>query len=276
MVIPTYNEEKCIEKCLKSIFDACEYVETTMSTCKVRVIVTDGGSKDATLKLCEESGRKRGRRHFRIIRQPQNGKRGRGAVLQRAASQILLENDKDRDDDDLLVFLHADVQIERTFLSNAREFFDESGFQVGFCRMDFGKSEWSFKFLCWIATFDSSITSFGDQGILVRRDAYRKVGGFKAIPLCEDVEFFCNCRTKFRPHLVPLTLYVSPRKFDERGVVTYMIQCCVVCTMYHMGFDSKTLVRLYADPFYVKWIIAFPIVLCVFTFIWMLHSVGYI
>ena len=76
----------------------------------------------------------------------------------------------EKDDDDLLIFLHADVQIERTFLSNAHEFFNESGFQVGFCRMDFGKSEWSFKFLCWIATFDSSVTSFGDQGILVRNE----------------------------------------------------------------------------------------------------------
>ena len=86
--------------------------------------------------------------------------------------------------------------------------------------MDFGKSEWSFKFLCWIATFDSSVTSFGDQGILVQRRV-SKGRRFKSIPLCEDVEFFCNCRKFFRPHLIPLTLYVSPRKFDERGVVTY-------------------------------------------------------
>ena len=274
IVIPTYNEEKCIVTCLNSIFDACEYVETTMSTCRVRVTVTDGGSKDETLKLCEETGRKRDRKEFRVVRQPKNGKRGRGAVLKRAATTLLEEAKKDRrkDDDDLLIFLHADVQIERTFLSNAHEFFEESGFQVGFCRMDFGKSEWSFKFLCWIATFDSSVTSFGDQGILIRRGAYRKVGGFKSIPLCEDVEFFCNCRKFFRPHLIPLTLYVSPRKFDERGVVTYMIQCCVVCTMFHMGFDSKTLLKLYADPFYVKWIIAVPIVLCVLAFIWMIYS----
>ena len=55
IVIPTYNEEKCIVTCLNSIFDACEYVETTMSTCRVRVTVTDGGSKDETLKLCEET-----------------------------------------------------------------------------------------------------------------------------------------------------------------------------------------------------------------------------
>ena len=81
IVIPTYNEEKCIVTCLNSIFDACEYVETTMSTCRVRVTVTDGGSKDETLKLCEETGRKRDREEFRVVRQPKNGKRGRGAVL---------------------------------------------------------------------------------------------------------------------------------------------------------------------------------------------------
>ena len=121
IVIPTYNEEKCIVTCLNSIFDACEYVETTMSTCRVRVTVTDGGSKDDTLKLCEETGRKRDRKEFRVVRQPKNGKRGRGAVLQRAATMLLEEKRKDgrKDDDDLLIFLHADVQIERTFLSNA-------------------------------------------------------------------------------------------------------------------------------------------------------------
>jgi glycosyltransferase involved in cell wall biosynthesis len=273
VVIPTYNEEKCIETCLNSIFDACEYVETTMSSCRVRVTVTDGGSVDDTLSVIENVSRRRDR-NVRIVRQPKNGVRGRGAVLQRAALCLLQEEErkKRKDDDDLFIFLHADVQVERTYLLNVHEFFDESGFQVGFCRMDFGKKDWSFKFLCWVATFDSPVTSFGDQGILVRRGVYKRVGGFKPLPLCEDVEFFSQCRPIFRPHLVPLTLYVSPRKFDERGVVTYMIQCCVVCTAYHMGFDSKTLIRLYADPFYVKWVIGIPIVLCVLSFLWMFYS----
>lgn len=48
VVIPTYNEENCIEECLRSILDGTEK--------PLEIIVADGGSTDATVEIAKRVG----------------------------------------------------------------------------------------------------------------------------------------------------------------------------------------------------------------------------
>jgi len=46
--------------------------------------------------------------------------------------------------------------------------------------------------IAWLTRFDSIWTSFGDQGILIRRDLYTRIGGFDRWPLLEMSRCFAG------------------------------------------------------------------------------------
>lgn len=48
VVIPTYNEEKCIENCLSSVMNG--------SVIPLEIIVADGGSSDKTVEIAKRMG----------------------------------------------------------------------------------------------------------------------------------------------------------------------------------------------------------------------------
>ena len=48
VVIPTYNEEKCIENCLSSVMNG--------SVSPLEIIVADGGSSDKTVEIAKRMG----------------------------------------------------------------------------------------------------------------------------------------------------------------------------------------------------------------------------
>ena len=244
VIVPTFNEAAVIRDCLDSLGAAVvELNRQERNSVQVRITVTDGGSVDGTQRISKETSTKQC--PIEVIEQPQDGKRGRGAVLRRAAKV----KDPERSED-FFVFLHADCTVSRRFFIDLLQYIRKhSEVCCGFCRMSFGRTTMDFKSLQFMASFDSPLTSFGDQSIIVKKSTYRDVGGMPDQPLCEDVEFFSRCRRAgWTPRCFPMTISVSPRKFDERGVWTYMMQCCVVCTMYHAGVDSKTLLRLYSNP----------------------------
>jgi len=260
VIIPTYNESKVIGSCLLAIRNAAAYFQKQLKEAyrqeghwsdSITVTITDGGSVDGTLETCRRMSN--ASEPIEIVAQPKNGKIGRGAVLRRAANHILKRKNYEEqgDDDDFLVFVHADCIVPLTFFWDLHAL--RKNVECGFCRMDFGRRTIDFRILQWIASFDSPVTSFGDQSIIVRRKTYRQVGGMPDQKLCEDVEFFSKCRRSgARPQCLPINIRVSPRKFESRGVYLYMAQCCVICTMYHFGVGPDRLVRLYSDPTFLR------------------------
>lgn len=50
VIIPAYNVEKCIEKCVNSILD--------QSFSDFEILLVDDGSKDSTPKICDELANK--------------------------------------------------------------------------------------------------------------------------------------------------------------------------------------------------------------------------
>lgn len=260
MIIPTYNEALAIGPCLRSVQRAAKYFRNSRRSKSsrsygIRVTISDGGSRDDTCTICKKCfcGSETDPPIY-FVKQPEDGERGRGAVLRRGAEHV--QKMRGGLQEGLFVFLHADCAVPESFFDSIAKYMYSpirGRPQCGFCRMNFGKHTRDFKMLEWIASFDSPFTSFGDQGIVVTKKKYFELGGMPQQPLCEDVEFFCRCRNSgTNPTCLPITIRVSPRKFDERGVYLYMAQCCIVCIMYHVGVSPRRLLRLYSNPYFLR------------------------
>ena len=185
------------------------------------VVVVDGGSRDKTPELARAAG-------AHVISAP----RGRGIQCEaggRAARG------------DLLLFLHAD-----TFLPD--EAFDAIGavendptFEIGTFRLAFDHSHPLLRAYAWFTRFDSLVTRFGDQGILIRRPFLESIGGFPVTELFEDVELLRRARRRAHIRLLPATVVTSSRRFIDFGVVREQLSNARLMFKYLTGTHPNAL-----------------------------------
>ena len=98
VIIPVYNEEKVIGRCLESLF---------RQTLKPReIIVVDDGSTDGTLKAIEIASSQTPLNDIKILRQDHKGS---GAARNLGVSKA---------SDEILVFMDADMRFSRTFFAD--------------------------------------------------------------------------------------------------------------------------------------------------------------
>jgi len=241
VIIPVYNEEKMISSCIKALKNSFELMGHER---KPKIIVSDGGSSDASVRCAREAG-------AMVVETKSGDARGRGPCLQRGVASITKENGGAVID--TLLFLHVDCVVPSTFFLDLEAYWVEHRPQIGFCKMKFTSEGIGLRLFEYLATFESIFTTFGDQGLVVSRKLYEKIGGFPNQVLLEDVAFLRRARRTCRIHPLPMTLSVSARKFDERGVITYMIQCCVILTLYVVcGASPQSLAKLYSDAYFLR------------------------
>ena len=162
IVIPTLNASAGLARTLASLGDA------NAGGLVREVVVTDGGSADSTLDIADEAG-------CRVV----TGAPGRGGQLARGA---------DAARGAWLLFLHADTALEAGWAKDAGALI-ERGAAAGVFRHAFrGAGGWP-RAVSAGANLRTRIVRlpYGDQGLLIAKAHYARVGGYDAVPLFEDV-----------------------------------------------------------------------------------------
>lgn len=86
---------------------------------------------------------------------------------------------------------------------------------------------------------------YGDQGLFVRRDVFAALGGFRPLPLMEDVEF-ARRLVKAGPVIaLPHTLLTSSRRWRGDGWLRRSVMNVALVTMYFAGVSPARLARWY-------------------------------
>ena len=216
VIIPALNAEKHIGACIDAL-------RAFSSNCEI--IVSDGGSTDKTLEIL------RGK-NVNVIFSAQ----GRGIQLNKGAQAST---------GDIFFFLHADTAVTREVFPAVQKEFQNEAVQVAKCSVSFDGDSRMLSFYARLAKIDSFWTSFGDQGIIVRRGFFEKMGGFSDWPLLEDVAFFQKARKLTKIHTLPVRLVTSAERFVRNGMVRQQLFNAKIILKYLWGVPPARLAREY-------------------------------
>jgi rSAM/selenodomain-associated transferase 2 len=221
VIVPSWNEAAHLPRLAQSL---------VLQGYEHEWIVTDGDSTDGSAELAERLG-------ARVVR----GARGRGAQLARGARAARGE---------LLLFLHADARLAPGALAALiQAFADPRVIATGMRQV----IEHEARFYRWVERAANRRVRFGwvygDSGLCVRRAAYDAVGGFRDLPLFEDLDLSARLRRIGRIAYVDAAeLGCSPRRWEREGRVRRTVKNWVLTALWAAGVDPARLARFYPPP----------------------------
>lgn len=216
-IIPVLNEEEIIVSRLKVIKSFIGHDS--------EIIVVDGGSQDNTIAAVESMG-------VNVY----HAERGRGAQCNIGAQKA---------SGDILLFLHIDTQLPIDAFHQIDRLFADRNVQISTFRLTFDTSHRLLKLYAFFTRFDSILTTFGDQCIIVRKSFFDSINGFPPWPFLEDVHFLRSARKRAKIFSLPGPVITSARMFLRRGILRQQILNGSLIFQYLLGTDPEKLYRQY-------------------------------
>jgi rSAM/selenodomain-associated transferase 2 len=146
---------------------------------------------------------------------------------------------------ELLLFLHDDSILPRQAAALTQSAFAADDAELACFRLRFDDAHWLLGVYGWFSRFESLLTSFGDQGILIRRRFFDRLGGFPDWPLFEDVDLLRRGRRRARVLKLPGAVTTSAVRFRRNGVVRQQLMNAGLILRYLLGADPTRLAELY-------------------------------
>jgi rSAM/selenodomain-associated transferase 2 len=192
------------------------------------IIVADGGSGDATVAIAKTAG-------ARVIAAP----RGRGGQLAAGAAAASC---------DWLLFLHADCRLAAGWEEAVAGFIaaPDAAERAGYFAFALDDGSPAARRLERIVAWRCRVLAlpYGDQGLLLSRALYDRVGGFAALPLMEDVDF-ARRLGRFRLVSLPAKAVSSARRYRAGGYLRRPLRNLVCLALYFAGVAPRRIARLY-------------------------------
>jgi hypothetical protein len=150
---------------------------------------------------------------------------------------------------DLLFFLHADSVLPSSpipWFDEMAKALDDPRVVGGAFRLKIDSPSLTLKFISTMANLRSAIWGlpYGDQGIFVRTDIFRKMEGFKDWPLMEDVELIQRLKRLGKIVLLKETIQTSARRWKRGGAVV-SVRNGILLLLYFVGVCPARLARWY-------------------------------
>lgn len=192
------------------------------------VLVADGGSSDVTPALAAEAG-------ARVIAAP----RGRGPQLAAGAAAARAP---------WLLFLHADTRLAAGWADAAAAFVDDRRNQTraAVFRLAFDEAAPQARRIARLANWRARRLGlpYGDQGLLLARAFYERLGGFRPLALMEDVDLVRRIGRRRLVHLHALAV-TSAARYRRDGWWRRTVRNLLVLALYFLGAPPALLKRLY-------------------------------
>jgi len=120
---------------------------------------------------------------------------------------------------EILLFLHDDTELPEDADGWIKQSFVDPATEIACFRLRFDRRHPLLALYAWFSRFDSYLTSFGDQGILIRRALFDGLGGFPDWPVFEDVELLKRARRRTRIRKLPVAVTTSAVRYTENGIL---------------------------------------------------------
>jgi rSAM/selenodomain-associated transferase 2 len=194
----------------------------------VEILVVDGGSKDATRDCAGAEG-------ARTIA----ASRGRGAQLAAGASVA---------GSAWILFLHADTRLETGWDAAVLAYLacPRAAERAAYFRLALDDGGAAARRIERLANWRARALAlpYGDQGLLIARSLYDAVGGFRPLPLMEDVDFV---RRLGRRRLIGLdaSAVTSAARYRRDGFWIRPLRNLACLGLYYARLPPRLIARLY-------------------------------
>lgn len=149
---------------------------------------------------------------------------------------------------DILIFLHADTRLPMNSLHRIAAVMEDKACIGGAFDLGIDSDHFAFRIIEKMASWRSRLTSipYGDQAIFIRRDYFQSLGGFKNIPIMEDVELMRRIKHRQgKINILKDKVKTSPRRWETEGVVFCTLRNWFLITLYLLGVKPETLAKFY-------------------------------
>lgn len=214
VVIPTLNAASSLSATLEALVEGLDAGLVT------ELIVSDGGSTDHTAKLADAWG-------ANVV----TGPASRGGQLARGCAEARAP---------WLLILHADTVLSPGWSETVRAHLrtsDAGYFQLRFDRGGRLVAAWANLRAHWFGL------PYGDQGLLVPRSLYDRVGGYRDIPLMEDVALARALRGHLRA--VGVVATTSAARYRDQGWIRRGARNLWLLTRFMAGANPERLAKRY-------------------------------
>lgn len=220
IVIPVLNEAGNLPAVLAALrLEKCPGL--------VEVVVVDGGSEDASVELAEAAG-------CRVLSSPP----GRGRQMNLGARSAKADN---------LLFLHADTCLDFSAFAEILDLLQAADVVLGAFRIALEAPGRRFRLLEMLINSRSAWLGlpYGDQGLFMRRQDFLALGGFRELPLLEDLDLVLRARRLGRLRLARNRVTTSARRWRRLGFWRTLVINQLVLLGWLFGVSPARLGKLY-------------------------------
>jgi rSAM/selenodomain-associated transferase 2 len=224
IVVPTLNEEDTVRRYLPAALAVAD-----------EVIVSDGGSADATVEVAKSLG-------ARVV----TGPPGRGVQLNRGAAAAIAEKATPAERADILLFLHADTTLPPGGAEAVRAA-AAGGAPGGGFFLRFDADRPMQRLGGWLVNRRTRWlrVPLGDQAQWATRETFERLGGFPDWPLLEDIDFVGRLRALPGFTIIEEPVTTGARRFLEQGSVRTVAINWLIWLLFFGGVSPHRLARLY-------------------------------
>lgn len=219
IIIPALNEAATISRTLSALMKVKGDLE---------VIVVDGGSDDNTRQLVSSFEKVQ----FVTAKKGRSHQMNKGAKLASGST---------------LLFLHADTYLPDNSIAEISAILDDRNYIAGSFYLKFDKKHWLLSLYTACSKINSSFFTYGDHGIFIKKSSFQRIGGYKPIPLMEDVEIQSRLRKSGKFKKLSLGVVTSARRFMKTGIVKQFTADIILVLLYKAGIPPFQLKKYYKD-----------------------------
>lgn len=218
IVIPVYREEIGIN----------QYLHQLLSTPRVsqcEVLLVDGHPDETTLRAVSPEFKSR-------IVALQMAK-GRAAQMNAGAEKAR---------SDLLLFLHADTLLPPTGISLVVDALTSGHCSAGAFGLSLRTQNRLLRVIAWAGRLRARHTRipYGDQGIFIRKELFRELGGYSPIPILEDVDLARRLRKSGHlPIILRECISTSARRWEDEGIIRTTLRHRLIMSLYNSHLSPR-------------------------------------
>lgn len=235
IIIPTYNAAAVVGGTLKSLTSRQQPTEVSRETpaeipgeISAKIIVADGGSTDETRQIVTAAG-------ATLAMAP----KGRGQQLAAGARAA---------GTGWLLFLHADTRLADHWPDAVTSFAADpaNARRAGYFRFALDDAAPAARRLEKAVFWRNRLLGlpYGDQGLLISREFYQALGGYRPIPLMEDVDLAVRIG-RHRLVMLDSRAVTSAEKYRREGYLRRSLRNAVCLSLYVVGIPPRVIARLY-------------------------------